>query len=67
LEGNRASLLNLACVSRALSEVAFDELWSKVDDLHYLVALLPQDACQITDEDSDSDSDDDSIVSAYYV
>lgn len=66
LDGDLGDLFSLACVSRALSDVALDELWSEIDDIRYLVALLPPDAYQINDEDNDSDDDDDYIVSTYH-
>lgn len=65
LKGDYGNLFNLACVSRTLSDVALDELWSEVHGLDQLITLLPQDAYQFNSEDSDNDNDDDSIVSTY--
>lgn len=42
-------LINLACVSRAFSDLALDAIWYEKKSLAPIISLLPGDACGVDD------------------
>lgn len=46
------NLINLACVSRAFSDLALDAIWYEKEGLAHIISLFSKDACEVEEQES---------------